>query len=184
MPTSQETIDQFVIFCHGNMAGVQEMLAADPTLINSRSTLDETPLGAAAHVGNRPMAEYLLGQGAELELPAAAMLGLEDEVRARVEADPALANAPGAHGIPILFHAAIGGNFEMAKYLVERGANTGPAVSGGLLHAAVRANHLAMAAWAIDLGADLNAPDFENKTPLQRAEEAGNAEMIELLTRG
>ncbi|HEX5166891.1 MAG TPA: hypothetical protein VFV93_15910 [Thermomicrobiales bacterium] len=39
---SQETIDQFVTFCHGHLAGVQEMLAADPTLINTRSSLDET----------------------------------------------------------------------------------------------------------------------------------------------
>ena len=63
----QETIDRFVIFCHGNMAGVKEMLEADPALINARSTLNESPLGAAAHVGNRTMAEYLLSEGAELE---------------------------------------------------------------------------------------------------------------------
>jgi ankyrin repeat protein len=181
MTATQETIDQFVIFSHGNMAGVREMLAAEPSLINRRSSLDESPLGAAAHVGNKAMAEYLLSKGAEMELTAAAMLGHDDDVRAQVAADPALANATGAHGIPILFHAAIGGNFALAQWLVEQGAETDPAVAGSLLHAAVRANHPAMARWAIGLGADLNAPDFENKTPLQRAEEASNAEMVALL---
>ncbi len=178
---SQETIDRFVIFCHGNMAGVKEMLASDPSLINSRSTLDETPLGAAAHVGNRAMAEYLLGEGAAPELTASAMLGNDDEVRAAVSADPALANAAGAHGIPILFHAVIGGNFDLAKYLVEQGADTSPEQTGSLLHAAVHAGHVEMAAWVLSLGADPNGLDYEQKTPLQRAEASGNAEMIELL---
>ena len=178
---SQEAIDRFVIFCHGNVAGVREMLATDPSLINSRSTLNETPLGAAAHVGNRAMAEYLLGEGADPELPASAMLGNDDEVRAVVSADPSLANAAGAHGIPILFHAVIGGNFDLAKYLVEQGADTNPERAGSLLHAAVRAGHVEMAAWTLSLGADLTSLDYEQKNPLQRAEESGNAEMITLL---
>jgi ankyrin repeat protein len=178
---NQETIDQFVIFSHGNMAGVREMLAADPTLINSRSTLNESPLGAASHVGNRAMAEYLLSEGAEMELPAAAMLGMDDEVRRQVDANPALANAAGAHGIPILFHTVIGGNFELAKYLAERGADTGPAQAGALLHAAIHAGNVEMASWVIDLGADLNSLDYEQKTPVQRAEESGSQEMIALL---
>lgn len=178
---NQETIDQFVIFCHGNMTGAKQMLAADPALINARSTLDESPLGAAAHVGNRAMAEYLLAEGGELELPAAVMLGMDDEVRARVAADPSLANAAGAHGIPILFHAVIGGNFELAKHLVEHGADASPELAGSLLHAAVRAGHVEMAAWTIALGAGLDGLDYESKTPLQRAEESGNAKMIALL---
>jgi ankyrin repeat protein len=157
------------------------MLAADPTLINTRSTLDETPLGAAAHVGNRAMAEYLLGEGAAPELTTSAMLGNDDEVRAAVASDPSLANAAGAHGIPILFHAVIGGNFNLAKYLVEQGAGASPEQAGSLLHAAVRAGHVEMAAWTLSLGADRNSLDYEQKTPIQRAEESGNAEMIALL---
>jgi ankyrin repeat protein len=183
MTTTQETIDEFVIACHGNMSKVREMLAADPALINCRSSLDESPLGAAAHVGNREMADYLLSRGAELELPAAAMLGLAEEVRAAVAADPTLANTGGAHNIPILFHAAIGGNFELAQFLAAHGADTGPAVSGSLLHAAVHAGHTDMATWALDLGADPNVLDFENKTALQRAEELGRDEIVTLLRK-
>jgi ankyrin repeat protein len=181
MTASQDTIDAFVIACHGNMARVREMLAADPALVNSRSSLDESPLGAAAHVGNRQMAQYLLEQGAAMELPAAVMLGRDADVRAAVSADPALANAGGAHNIPILFHAAIGGNLELAQFLAARGADTGPAVSGALLHAAIRAGHPAMAAWALDLGADPSALDFENRTALQRAEELERDDIVALL---
>src|SRR4051794_5577654 len=89
----QETIDQFVTAAHGNRAAVEAGLAADPSLINARSSLAESPLGAAAHVGNRTMAEYLLQQGATMELPAAAMLGHVAKVEAAVRADPSQANA-------------------------------------------------------------------------------------------
>jgi ankyrin repeat protein len=177
---NQETIDQFVIFCHGNMPGVREMLATDATLINSRSSLGETPLGAAAHVGNRTMAEYLLGEGAAPELTASAMLGDDEAIREAVRADPSLANAAGAHGIPILFHAVIGGNFELAKFLTEQGADTSQGQTGSLLHAAVHAGNVEMAQWVLDLGADPSSLDYEGKTPIERAQASGNAEMIAL----
>jgi ankyrin repeat protein len=102
-------------------------------------------------------------------------------VRQAVEADPSLANSGGAHNIPLIFHAAIGGNYELARFLADRGADTGPAVSGSLLHAAIRANHAEMAAWALSLGADPDALDFENKTARQHAEELGRADIVALL---
>src|SRR6476661_7455497 len=141
VPT-QETIDQFVTAAHANRPAVEAGLAMEPSLINARSSLAETPLGAAAHAGNRAMAEYLLEQGATMELPAAAMLGRSAEVEAAVRADPTLANATGAHGIPILFHACIGGQYELAQFLVAHGATSTPVALGGCLLAAVRAGHV------------------------------------------
>jgi hypothetical protein len=39
-----------------------------------------------------------------------------------------------------------------------------------------------MAAWTLSLGAALTSLDYEQKTPLQRAEASRNEEMIALLT--
>lgn len=64
----QETIDAFVNRAHGDLDGVKEMLARQPALLHARSNAGETALGAAAHVGNRSIAEYLLQQGAEPEM--------------------------------------------------------------------------------------------------------------------
>jgi ankyrin repeat protein len=178
---SQETIDQFVTAAHGNRAAVETALAADPSLINARSSLAESPLGAAAHVGNRAMAEYLLARGARPELPAAAMLGHVAEVEAAVRADPSLANAACAHGISILFHACIGGQYALARFLVAHGATNTPAALGSCLLAAVRAGHVEMARWLVNLGADVTTQDFEGKTALERAEGAGDAELTALL---
>ena len=73
----------------------------------------ETGLGAAAHMGNREIALFLLENGAALDLFAAAMLGYVDVVRAMLAEHPELRDAKGAHGIPLLVHAQQGG--EQAK---------------------------------------------------------------------
>ncbi|RIK37908.1 MAG: hypothetical protein DCC58_17360 [Chloroflexi bacterium] len=127
----QDTINQFIIRCHFDLAAVQAAVAEYPALVGTVSSVPgaegETPLGAAAHVGNRAIAEYLLDHGAELEFCAAVMLGMDDYVRAIVDADPGMANASGAHTIPALNHATVAGQAGLARYLVERGA----AVTGG-----------------------------------------------------
>ncbi len=186
MPASQETIDTFVNNAHGNMAGVQEMLAEDPDLLNTRSTLDESPLDAAAHVGNRAMAEYLLSQGAELNFPAAVMLGMTERVVSDLDADPSLAQSSGAHGIPVLFHAVVGGDLEMVKLLIERGADIDAIVgpNATALNAAAWRGDETMAAWLLEYGANPDAKDFEGKTALQRAEENGHESIAAMIRAG
>lgn len=183
MAVEQGTINQFVIFAHGHMDGVREMLAANPELINTRSNLDESPLGAAAHVGNRAMAEYLLSHGAELDFPAAVMLGDMEWVTAQLERDPALAGSAGAHGISVLFHAVVGGNLDMVQLLLDRGADeasiTGPDATA--LSAAAWRGDEWMAAWLLERGANPDAPDFEGKTALQRAEENGHQRIAAMI---
>ena len=69
----------------------------------------ETALGAAAHTGRRDIAEYLLAHGARLDLFAAAMLGKTAIVKAILESFPAMIDARGPHGIPLIAHARFGG---------------------------------------------------------------------------
>ena len=76
------TLDQlreFVIAGHGDLHKVQAMLADCPTLLNAtyewKENDTETAIQAAAHVGNVAVAEFLLAQGAPLEICTAAMLG-------------------------------------------------------------------------------------------------------------
>ena len=184
MAVDQETVNQFVIFSHGHIDGVKEMLIANPELINSRSNLDETPLGAAAHVGNRAMAEYLLSQGAELDFPAAVMLGNREWVVEQLERDAALANSAGAHGISVLFHAVVGGNLDMVQLLRDHGADeasiTGPDATA--LNAAAWRGDETMSAWLIERGARADVPDFEGKTALQRAEENNYPDIVALMS--
>ena len=72
---SQDLIDELVGNAHGNMARVQEILAEHPELVNASSQWGETPIQAAAQMGDKVMAEYLLGLGAPLDICTAAMHG-------------------------------------------------------------------------------------------------------------
>ena len=106
-------VQEFILKAHADIDRVKELLAQEPNLINS--TWDwgggdfETALGAAAHMGRRDIAEFLLANGARLDLFAAAMLGNLEIIKAALAAFPDAINIPGPHGIPLTAHAKAGG---------------------------------------------------------------------------
>jgi len=106
-------VQEFILKAHADIDRVKELLAQEPNLINS--TWDwgggdfETALGAAAHMGRRDIAEFLLANGARLDLFAAAMLGKLEIIKAALAAFPEAINIPGPHGIPLIAHAKAGG---------------------------------------------------------------------------
>jgi hypothetical protein len=112
-PLDAELVQAFVSNAHGDLDTVRELLEREPALVNA--TWDwgggdwETGLGAAAHMGRRDIASFLLEHGARLDIFAAAMLGETEIVRAMLTAFPPLREAPGPHGIPLLAHAKAGG---------------------------------------------------------------------------
>ena len=116
-----DLVQEFVAKAHGDFERVKEMLAQQPGLVNS--TWDwgggdfETALGAAAHMGSKDIANFLLENGARLDLFAAAMLGKLDIVKAALIAYPEAINIPGPHGISLLAHAQAGG--DDAKAVLE-----------------------------------------------------------------
>jgi len=69
----------------------------------------ETALGAASHMGEKDIANFLLENGARLDIFAAAMLGRLEIVQAALQAYPAALKTPGPHGIPLIVHAQQGG---------------------------------------------------------------------------
>jgi hypothetical protein len=109
-----ELVEAVVANAHGDLEAVCRLLDETPALVNAAWDWGggdwETPLGAAAHMGRRDIAELLLARGARLDLFAAAMLGLTDVVRPALEAFPSLRDARGPHGIPLVEHARKGGD--------------------------------------------------------------------------
>jgi hypothetical protein len=106
-------VQAFVGNAHGDFDEVKRQLEEEPQLINAAWDWGggdwETGLGAAAHMGRRDIALYLLERGARLDIFAAAMLGEIEIVRAILDAFPSLRDAPGPHGIPLVAHAKAGG---------------------------------------------------------------------------
>lgn len=107
------TVQEFVGNAHGDLERVKALLEEEPGLINAAWDWGggdwETALGAAAHMGRRDIATYLLENGARLDLFAAAMLGETEIVRAILHAFPGMQEALGPHGIPLIAHAQAGG---------------------------------------------------------------------------
>ncbi len=106
-------VESFVAKAHGDLDGVRALLEEEPGLVNA--TWDwgggdwETALGAAAHMGRRDIALFLLERGARIDVFAAAMLGDVELVEAALEAYPETRDVLGPHGIPLVEHARAGG---------------------------------------------------------------------------
>jgi hypothetical protein len=116
-----ELVESFVSNAHGDLDAVRQLLASEPALVNAAWDWGggdwETGLGAAAHMGRRDIALFLLEHGARLDVFAAAMLGETEVVQAMLTAAPSLRDARGPHGIPLLDHAKAGG--EQARAVVD-----------------------------------------------------------------
>ena len=108
-----DKVEAFVGNSHGDLEKVKALLNEEPALVNSSWDWGggdwETGLGAAAHTGQKGIAEYLLSRGARLDIFAAAMLGKTAIVQEILESFPEMKNAPGPHGIPLMAHAKAGG---------------------------------------------------------------------------
>jgi ankyrin repeat protein len=179
---TQQMKDEFVGVAHGDYARVKEMLEEHPDLVSAVASWGETAIQAAAQMANRYIAELLLSAGAPLDICTAAALGMSDRVEAMLEEDPSQVNATGAHGIPLMHFPVVGGHKEIAEMLIARGAdvNTGDGLNTAL-HGATHMNSVDMTNWLISHHANINAHDYEGKTPLSIATANGYAELAELL---
>lgn len=106
-------VKEIVGASHGNLARVREAVEKQPAL--ARASIDwgfgdwETCIDAAAHVGNKPIAELLLAHGARPTIFSAAMMGQLDVVKAFIAARPGIQKTHGPHGITLMAHARAGG---------------------------------------------------------------------------
>ena len=118
---------EMVGVAHGNMVRVKELLTAHPAL--AKASWDwgfgdwETALGAASHIGNRPIAGLLIESGSPPTIFSAAMLGQLDLVKAFAAAVPNVNQLRGPHSIPLINHARAGGAqaAEVVKFLESLG---------------------------------------------------------------
>jgi hypothetical protein len=116
-------VQDFVIYAHSDLGMAKKLLEKEPALINA--TMDwgggdwETGLGGASHMGRRDIVEFLLGQGARIDIFCAAMMGQLDAVKAFLACQPKLIDAKGPHGFTLHFHAQVGGKeaAELLDYL-------------------------------------------------------------------
>jgi ankyrin repeat protein len=121
-----DMVREFVIAGHGKLDRTRELLEQQPALINA--TWDwgggdwETALGGASHMGNKPIAEFLLAHGARMDVFCATMMGKVEIVKAFLADDPKVVDLKGPHGIPLIRHAKAGQQDAIVEMLVAKGA--------------------------------------------------------------
>jgi hypothetical protein len=128
-PLPPDLVRDFVVKAHTQLDVTKALLSQHPSLLNA--TWDwgggdfETGLGGASHMGSREIAEFLIGQGARMDLFAAVMLGRLDIVTPMLTAYPALLQSRGPHGLTLLHHARKGGDAarQALDYLERLGAS-------------------------------------------------------------
>jgi uncharacterized Ntn-hydrolase superfamily protein len=178
----QKVYNEIVMASHGDLDKVKALVERHPTLVHSRAQWDETPLEAAAHTGQKEIAQFLLSKGAVLDICTASMLGMSDRVKGFLQADPSLSKVTGAHRIPVLFYPVIADRHEVAELLLGYGADVNAAEGGNTpLHGAAQFGRVEMAAWLLDHGARVNVLDVRGKTPMQHAIERGHTAVANLL---
>ncbi|WP_342536977.1 ankyrin repeat domain-containing protein [Sporosarcina sp. FSL K6-3508] len=120
-PIDQGLVRQYLIATHGNFEEVQKLIEKEPDLVHAVMNWGgddwESGLGAAAHTGNRDIAEYLVAKGARMDIFAAAMLGELEIVQSMLKWYPDWRELKGPHGIPLLRHAVVGG--DQAQHVVD-----------------------------------------------------------------
>jgi hypothetical protein len=126
-PLPAEKVKEYVIAGHSDLAKVKSLLIEFPTLLYA--TWDwgggdfETALEGAGHVGNKEIANYLIGLGARTNLFVLTMLGKTQLVKSYLEVFPQYLNARGPHGFTFLHHAQKGGDDakELLEYFQSKG---------------------------------------------------------------
>lgn len=126
-PLKIALVKEFVVAGHKDLSKVREMLNDYPNLIYSRYDWGygdfEEAIEGAGHLGNKEIANYLINQGARVNLFVLTMLGKTPLVKPIIQEYPQLLMAKGPHGFTLLHHAKVGGNDskELFEFFTEKG---------------------------------------------------------------
>ncbi|HET9111658.1 MAG TPA: ankyrin repeat domain-containing protein [Ktedonobacterales bacterium] len=169
----------------GDRAEVERLLAAQPTLVNSRNEGGVSATLFSLYYREPEIAELLAGAGAEISVFEAAALGRVDALAELLAADPTQANAVSPDGFSPLGLAAFFGQPDAARTLMGHSADPNVASRNAMrvtpLHSAVAAQRLDISEELLRHGAEVNVAQADDFMPLHEAAQNGQVAMIELL---
>src|SRR6266536_1675489 len=181
MPTDAELI---AAVNDGDATRVAELVAAEPELAGSRDMHGVSALMLARYRMDRAVTDALLQADPELDVFEATALGYVDRLRARLDEDAAVAIARSADGFTALHFAAFFGKAEVARILIEAGADVDAVADNEMrvqpLHSAAAGRHLEVCRLLLAAGADVDARQAGGFTPLHAAAQNGDPELVEL----
>ena len=159
----EELIDRIVHMSErGNASDLSALCRDDPTIVNSVAKSGLTPLMASAWGGKIDNAIYLVEHGAKL-----------DSVSEK--------------GATALHYAVLRGHWQIAKYLLQQGANANQCVNGypGLtpLCLACQKGFETVVEVLLDAGADMDRESRDGSFPLFSAVRGGSLPVVKILIK-
>ena len=168
-----------------DLAAAKAALAADSAAARRPSPEGTSPICLAIYYGQPEIAEAIAAIKGDLDVFEAATLGRVERLRSLLDADPAQATAVAADGFYPLGLAAYFKQPAAVRLLLDRGADPNQAATNTAkvtaLHAAVSSNQKQIVEWLIEAGADVNARQQVDYTPLMGAAANARIEIMELL---
>jgi uncharacterized protein len=165
-------------------AAVAALLDGDRSLLGARQN-GITPILFAAYNGHGELASLFLDRGATLTFGEACALGDVALALRMLDSDPALLDAYTEDGFPPVGLAIFFRHPELARSLIERGADVNAVARNAFgvapVHAAASVRDAASMRLLLDRGADANARQQLGYTALHTAAQLGDEGIAELL---
>jgi ankyrin repeat protein len=153
-------LDLFDAAATGQTVRVRELLAASPELVNTHAPDGFFPLALAVFFGHAATAAAILDAGADVNLHSRESMKISS-----------------------LHSAGAARRIDLARMLLDRGANPDGRAEGGLtpLHGAAQSGQRELVQLLIEHGADVAVRDDKGRTPLDLAIESKREEVVALL---
>lgn len=180
---SVEKLEEYITTADLN--GLDALLSQEPALAKTRTSHQVSPLMLSCYYKKPEVTTLLLKYLDEINLFEASAAGKFDAVAHLVYTHPDAINFYAEDGFTPLGLACYFGHYEVARYLVLKGADVNLPSNNGFkvypLHSAAAGNFTQIARMLIENNAQVNVKQEAGVTPLHSAAQNGNIDLLILL---
>jgi len=170
---------------NADLAGIETLLTENPALAKARTSQHVSPVMLSCYYKKPEVTALLLKYVDEINLFEAAAAGKFDVVAHLVYNHPEAINFYAEDGFTPLGLACYFGQYEIARYLVLKGADVNLPSNNGFrvypLHSAAAGNYTQIARMLIENNAQVNVKQQAGATALHSAAQNGNIDLLILL---
>ena len=180
---SVEKLEQYITT--GDLINLDALLKQDPALAKSRTSHNVSALMLSCYYKLPKVTELLLKYLDDINLFEASAAGKFDVVAHLIHTNPEAINFYAEDGFTPLGLACYFGHYEIARYLVLKGADVNLPSNNGFgvypLHSATAGNYTQIARMLIENNAHVNVKQQAGATALHSAAQNGNVDLLILL---